>query len=540
MKNTLHILPAFTLALLVFACNNNGQKQKKPFAQRDSTITVTTAFNDLFVDSQYVESFIASKQLDTATAANVRSFYNSRNYEFAWFSNGGLNEQGVNFWNLFTSFVHLSKDSVLADKQLAAKMQQVVYEDSSRVSDTAGLKNTELSLTAQFFKYAQTAYEGTLEPADLQWFIPRKKLDVLALLDTVISRKGDTTANWEPLNANYQHLKQALIKYNAFADNGGWQPIPVEAKKAYKPGDSSAVITAVKMRLHASGDYEGSDTSAQYDSSFGVAVKQAQSMFGLKPDGVIGQQLIAALNVPVKDRVAQMLVNLERMRWLPAQILPAKIVVNIPEFVIHVFEGDSAALEMPVVVGAAGHNTVIFSDMLKYIVFSPYWNVPASIVRNEILPGMKRNSNYLRSHNMEQTGTSGGLPEIRQKPGPQNSLGRVKFLFPNNYNIYFHDTPAKDLFSRDSRAFSHGCIRLSNPRKMAQYLLRNDPAWTDEKIDAAMNQTKENWVTLKTPVPVYITYFTAWVDARGNLNFRNDVYGHDKKMAAKMFTGTAL
>lgn len=424
MTNTLHRLLLLALIVTFVACNNNGQKQKKPFAKRDSTITITTAFNDLFVDSQYVEGFIASKQIDTATASNLRNFYNSRNYEFAWFSNGGLNEQGVSFWNLFTSFVHLSKNSILADKQLAAKMQEVVYEDSSRVNDTTGLKNTELSLTTQFFKYAQTAYEGTVEPADLQWFIPRKKLDALSLLDTVISHKGDTAATWEPLNPNYQRLKAALVKYNTIADNGGWQSIPVEARKTYKPGDSSLIITDVKKRLHASEDYAGNDTTARYDAAFGVAVKQVQAMFGLKPDGVIGQQLIMALNVPVKDRVAQMLINLERMRWLPAKTLPAKIVVNIPEFVIHVFEGDSIKLEMPVVVGAAGHNTVIFSDMLKYIVFSPYWNVPASIVRKELLPAIRRNPAYLRNHNMEQTGTSGGLPLIRQKPGPRNSLGR--------------------------------------------------------------------------------------------------------------------
>jgi murein L,D-transpeptidase YcbB/YkuD len=188
-----------------------------------------------------------------------------------------------------------------------------------------------------------------------------------------------------------------------------------------------------------------------------------------------------------------------------------------------------------VVVGKEGHNTVIFTGNLKYIVFSPYWNVPTSIVRNEVLPGMKRNKNYIASHNMEITGYSGNLPIVRQKPGPKNSLGRVKFLFPNSYNIYLHDTPSKSLFSENSRAFSHGCIRLGEPAKLAQFLLRKDSSWTDEKIQKAINSGKEQYVTLKNPVPVYIGYFTAFVDRKGRLNFRDDIYGHDERMGKMMF-----
>jgi murein L,D-transpeptidase YcbB/YkuD len=200
------------------------------------------------------------------------------------------------------------------------------------------------------------------------------------------------------------------------------------------------------------------------------------------------------------------------------------------------FNGNTQEFSMKIVVGKAGHNTVIFTDSLQYVVFNPYWNIPRSIIRNEILPAMRRSRSYLRRNNMEQTGFSNGLPVIRQKPGATNSLGRVKFIFPNSYNIYFHDTPAKSLFDLQDRAFSHGCIRLGEPEKLAEYLLRDNPEWPDSKInDIMMNGGKNTWVKLKDKIPVYLVYFTAWVGKDGSLNFRDDIYGHDGKMRAMMF-----
>jgi L,D-transpeptidase YcbB len=192
---------------------------------------------------------------------------------------------------------------------------------------------------------------------------------------------------------------------------------------------------------------------------------------------------------------------------------------------------------MNVVVGKEGHNTMMFNGDLNQIVFSPYWNVPPSIVKNEILPKLDANPGYLASQNMEQIGTENGLPKIRQLPGASNSLGRVKFLFPNSFNIYFHDTPAKSLFEKDKRAYSHGCIRLAEPEKLANYLLRNNPEWTPEKISEAMYSGNEKFVKLKKSVPVIITYYTAWVDDDGRLNFRDDVYAHDETALRKMFNG---
>ena len=190
---------------------------------------------------------------------------------------------------------------------------------------------------------------------------------------------------------------------------------------------------------------------------------------------------------------------------------------------------------MDVVVGTSATRTVIFSDTLSKIVFSPTWTIPASIVQGEILPAIAKNPNYLAKKGMERIGGTDARPVIRQKPGAGNALGRVKFLFPNSYSIYFHDTPSKGGFAKDKRAFSHGCIRLSQPQELAEYLLRNDTAWTTEKIKQAMFSGKEKWVTMKEKRPVTIGYFTAWVGTDGRLNFRDDVYGHDAKLAAELF-----
>ena len=181
---------------------------------------------------------------------------------------------------------------------------------------------------------------------------------------------------------------------------------------------------------------------------------------------------------------------------------------------------------MNVVVGKDLHQTVVFNGDIKYVVFSPYWNIPPSILKKEILPAIKKNPNYLSKNNMEWNGNG-----VRQKPGPSNALGLVKFLFPNSFNIYLHDSPAKNLFGAQTRAFSHGCIRLAEPKKLAVYLLKDDPQWTEKKIDAAMHAGKEKYVTLKNPVPVFIGYLTAWVDQQGRLNLRKDIYKRDQALA---------
>ncbi len=251
---------------------------------------------------------------------------------------------------------------------------------------------------------------------------------------------------------------------------------------------------------------------------------------------MIGQGFLKAINTTPQQRLRTLLVNMERLRWVPDMVAPDLLLVNIPEFRLHVFEGGKEVLSMDVVVGATATRTVIFSDTLSTVVFSPTWTVPMSIVRNEILPAMAKDPNYLRKKGMEKIGGSAKNPIIRQKPGASNALGRVKFLFPNSYSIYLHDTPSKSFFAREQRAFSHGCIRVSKPKELAEYLLRNDGTWTSTKIHKAMFDGKETFVKLKEKRPVTIGYFTAWVEQDGQLNFRDDVYGLDLRLGNELFT----
>lgn len=321
----------------------------------------------------------------------------------------------------------------------------------------------------------------------------------------------------------------------AIAKQGGWQPIRAAAKQ-FKKGTSSAGVLQLKKRLQIVGDMPA-DTSAVFNDALETAIRNFQVRFGYSATGIITDAQIKDLNVPVTERVEQLLLNMGRMQWMIHEPAGEMIIVNIPEFILYVKDGAKDVFQMDVVVGKDGHNTMMFTGNLNQIVFSPYWNLPSSIVKKEIMPAMQRNPNYLSSHHMEITGTENGIPVIRQLPGNDNSLGKVKFLFPNSFNIYFHDTPAKSLFEKDKRAFSHGCIRLSDPAKMANYLLKGNPEWNAAKIGSAMNSGKEKYVKLKKPVPVLITYYTAWVDDNGSLHFAEDIYGHDKTMMHKMFLG---
>ena len=528
------VLLLVVLYSVVTGCRNAAaEKKAKFFPGGDPSINVRKSYSDLFLDSSSIERYIENVKPDEATAKNLRQFYNSRDYQYAWFNKKGINEQGNSFWNAYTGYIGLTQDSSLYKEELAKNIATFTERQGMPLNRTL-LAKTDLDLTLQFFAFIKSAYKGRMDPADVQWYIPRKQVDALAFLDSVANDKNNSVLQWEPLNPQYEALKKKLVLYNSVSAKGGWDPIILPKGRTYKEGDSSAIVKAVKHRLALTEDYNDADSTGTFDNGFTETVKRSQNSFGIRQTGVINGELINSLNVPVKKRINTMMVNLERTRWLPEASVPDKIVANIPEFMLHVYENNNEVLSMAIVVGRAGNKTVVFSNQLKYIVFSPYWNVPPSIVRNEI---MRRGGGL--GNGMEVTGHSGGLPVIRQRPGPGNALGHVKFLFPNSYNIYFHDTPAKRLFDEEKRAFSHGCIRLANARALAIYLLRDDPEWDNDKIDEAMQLNHEKWVTLKKPVPVFITYFTSWVDNDGLLNFREDIYGHDKEMNKKLFSLTA-
>ncbi len=544
-----HLLIYLTvLSNFFIACNAQNAQGESPdqkaeaerkISKRDYSIARSNSYSDLFMDSTAVENFIKEKKINDIVARRMRSFYNTRNFQYAWFTTKGLTEQARGFWNL-QEYHSTYQDSALHIKALQKKMDKLIAEDSLSVSARdKSMLTTEIAMTEHFIQYMLGAYEdGYIKRKEMERFVPFKKRDALEIADSLIKKKHKDDKYFEEANIRYGQLKEHLDRYYTLAAQGGWQPVTVTGK-SLKIGASSPAIINIKRRLQMTGDMPGTDTSQLFNDELELAVKGFQLRHGYTPDGVVGPTVLKEMNVPAHKRLQQLLINMERMRWMPNEPKSDNlIVVNITEYVLHMYEGKKKVWDMNVVVGKEGHNTMMFTGDLNQVVFSPYWNVPESIVEKEILPKMASNPDYLESQNMEIVKNDGPLPTIRQKPGGDNALGQVKFLFPNSFDIYFHDTPSKSLFSKDKRAYSHGCIRLSDPVKMAEYLLRDQPEWTSDRIFSAMNADEEKFVKVKNPVPVFITYYTAWVDDNGQLNFRDDIYKHDEKLTKKMFTST--
>jgi L,D-transpeptidase YcbB len=535
----------FSALLILFcfaSCNSktNGQDHSQiadTIPQKQLVdVTVPGSFStqeQLKFDSAAIPAFIKRYPSFLVFQKDIQKFYRHRRYSYAWFDENGIIEQAGNLYNKIENI----RDEGLEVKKLyPTDFHNMMDADSAESLTQKANTELELMLTAQYFFYAKNIWTGLGEKAmkALNWDLPRKKLSYESLLDSLLEVPSSEFMKNEPVYRQYGFLKTYLKKYRGIQQAGGWPVIKAD-KKSYKKGDSSAVIKAIRKRLALSGDLATDNQSILFDEELETAVKLFQHRYGLKEDGVAGKNLLREMNYPVEKKIEQIIVNMERCRWLPVAFNKDYLVVNIPEFRFHAFENDRPVWSMKVVVGKSIHETAIFTGTMKYVVFSPYWNVPPGIMKNEILPAVRRNKNYLERNHMEWNGNS-----VRQVPGPWNALGKVKFLFPNSHNIYLHDTPAKDLFNLDQRAFSHGCIRVEEPKRLAMYVLRHQPEWTEEKIDSALNASKEQYVTLKHPVQVLIAYFTAWVDAKGNLNFRNDLYKRDARLAKMILENSKL
>lgn len=534
-KNFKHWFLWKTVFLTFFcSCKSNTPRQVPEPLVRDTTVNIHNAFLDSFMDSSDVTEFLSKANLAADDSSQISDFYRSRNYEFAWFDSEGLTEHATSFVSLYRNYRSTNNDSALRNKKLDANIDEIM-DDSSYIRNRKKIiVSTELDLTRQFFIYADKAYAGKsdLNPEDLGWFIPKKKINVRSFLDSVIKNKKAKISDFEPVHPMFTPLHDYLDKYSAIAKSNGWPVIPFD-KKSYKEHDSASAIALMKKTLQITGDLPGTDTGSVFTAATRQGVINFQHRYGLKEDGIVSKKVMGEMNVPITEHIKQLIVNIERIRWIPKPGSGRYIVANIPAFKLYVFDSGRLQWNMNVVVGSQANNTVVFSDVLETIAFSPYWNVPHSIVKNEMAD---KGAGYFERNNMEIVGSyDDGLPRVRQLPGPKNSLGRVKFLFPNSYAIYFHDTPAKGLFNQTNRAASHGCIRLAEPEKMAAWLLDYDPKWTRDSIQKAMDLPKEKQVKLKRTVPVFIGYFTAWVDSQGRLNFRDDVYGHDKKMIERLF-----
>lgn len=355
---------------------------------------------------------------------------------------------------------------------------------------------------------------------------------------------------WHYFDAD--RIENALKQHEKILKDGGWTKVAFVRK--LEPGQSHAVVGDLRSRLVVSGDLKRKAVAGDliYDDELVTAVKKFQRRHGLNEDGIVGQETLFELNVPVEERVRQLKLALERIRNLPLQeIARAAVVVNLPAFQMDVVEDNEVVLNMRVVVGQSStrHHTPLLHSEINALVFHPTWHVPQSIALKEMLPKLKNDPDYLKRNNYkvirsDENGTSEvdaaavdwsateekNFPySFHQRPGDDNALGTIKFIFPNKYSVYLHDTSSRSLFANNRRDLSHGCVRVEKPHDLARYLFSGDPDWPEEKINAAFKQRGERVVALKKKMPVYFIYHTAWVDPEGQVHFRRDIYGYDRR-----------
>ena len=488
------------------------------------------------LDSLELQAFLREHAEHHGDSAAIMAFYQRRDMQFAWIVSDSLSAAADAFIALANVGDTTVPSASLLNRRIAALYEEGFAEGRRIALCDSCATELELRLTAEFFRFAEKKYGGYMrgDLRELDWFIPRGKKDAGRPLDS-LARGSTDLAAYEPVHPQYRRLKERLQRYHELA-NAPWPALALpDGMRKLEPGDSAPVIAAIRQRLSLIGDLAEDSGSALFDSTLVPAVQRFQERHGLHPDAVIGQGFMRNINVPMDQRLLTMLVNMERLRWVSEQTAPDLVLVNIPEFKLRVFDAGNMVLDMDVVVGKAATRTVIFNDTISTIVLSPTWTVPPGIMRRDVLPAMRKDPNYLQKNNMEIVGGSKDFPIVRQRPGPNNAMGLVKFLFPNSYSIYLHDTPAKSFFQREQRAFSNGCIRISKPRELAEFLLRNDPDWSTERIATTMRGGRETFIRLKEKRPVAITYFTAWVDEQDQLNFREDVYGHDERLKQELF-----
>ena len=431
----------------------------------------------------------------------------------------------------------------------------VQYTESKSAADLVRL---DVLLSLGMMRYVADQREGRILPREIDPVLFESasddKVDWVALREMAFG-STDMKAFLEqqaPPFLQYQQLQKKMAEYRALAAEGGWPSIA--AGETLKPGMDDPRVKNVKERLAATGELTtGNMESGLFGPELEEAVKSFQKRHNLNADGAIGKQTLAALNIPIEDRLNQINVNMERYRWLNRDIKGRRVIVNIASFEAFAGEAGKFDLSMPVVVGKLHHETPVFSDTIKYIVFNPYWTLTPNIARNETLPKLKKDPLYLQKHDMrifqgwgddskeldpakinwsKVTRREMNQYRVRQDPGPKNSLGTLKIIFPNKYDVYLHDTPSHALFKREKRAFSHGCIRMDRPVEMASWVLGGEEkGWGVDRIKEIIKSKKRKVVVLEKPLPVHILYRTTYVDANNKLNFFEDVYGRDKILA---------
>jgi len=518
----------------------------------------------------------AGKELVRAAVMLTR-FYEGRAYSPAWSTDAGLLSQAdaivktiqeeAEGEGLRPGDYHLAKLKTLVTEARQAQGLQ-------KALDPQMLVDLDLLLTDAFLTYSAAISVGqvNLDSLDERWFIRREELDLVQALGAALETNNieEILKTSPPQQEGYKKLREALAQYRALAAQKGWPTIP--AGPDLQKGDQDDRVAKLRARLIATGDLDtkvpGNDElfdesqttnksreslheeSVLFDEGVEQAVRHFQQRHGLAQNGIVNTETLAALNVSAEARARQIAINMERWRKLPRDLGPRYIEVNVPNFALEVIENDRPVMDMKVVVGKIieERSTPVFSAKMTYLVLNPYWYVPKKIAEKELFPLSRKKPGYFAKNNFnvrripvgvkqvpDPNATDGSMMSVttydyllRQGPGPKNSLGRVKFMFPNAYSVYLHDTPSKELFNRTVRAFSHGCIRVEKPLDLAEYVLRGSPKWTRNAILSTLQRAKEQTVWLPEPLPVYIQYWTAWVDRDGVVQFRNDIYRYDR------------
>jgi L,D-transpeptidase YcbB len=472
-------------------------------------------------------------------------FYINRGFRAAWIDNKNLNTNAINL----IEYIETADRHGLQPDDYHLKLIQIYAEKINGNLDPATLDmmKMDLLLTDAFLLLAAHLYFGKVNPEKIgaDWKIQRKEPELMLDAKLEDALEAGNMFHWfdmlAPSQDSYAVFKEQLAYYRSISQDE-WNTIQITT--GVKPGENSANIPLVRNRLKKLRYHVADEASNLYDSLLLLQVQRFQRHHGLNPDGVIGRMTAEALNVPPAKRAETIRVNLERLRWMPLEIPERYILINIANYELDVFEKQDTVLAMRAIVGRHYRKTPVFNSMMTYLVLSPTWTIPPTIFRNDVLPELRKGPEYLTRKNMKilrfdgtevdyhtidwETVTAANFPfMVRQSPGADNSLGRVKFMFPNTYNVYIHDTPGKELFAKEDRSFSSGCIRIEHPFALAKYLLADNPAWTEERIRNAMNADREQTVRLREHIPVYMTYFTAWVSGTGGIHFRKDVYKRD-------------
>lgn len=409
----------------------------------------------------------------------------------------------------------------------------------------------EILLSDAFLTCALHQYAGRIhtQKYNTQWKDQVTSVNATDSLRYAVkeSRIRETLNKFSCILPQYTKLKELLRGYIGINKTGGWTLLPQDPKLKIK--DKNEKIVALRKRLGVSGELPQGNSDSLFDNTLEEAVKEFQRRHGLKNDGVVGTSTLKELNVPVERRIKQIALNMEKWRWFPRTQEPY-ILVNTAGFTLDVMESNESIMNMKIVAGMYSHRTPVIKADMTYLILNPWWEIPMSIARREMLPEMQKDTSYFTKSNIniyrswksdakpvpvdsiawDKLDSSNFNYRLRQTPGPWNAMGQIKFMLPNKYNIYLHDTPNKELFSKKARTYSHGCIRIEHPVELASYLLRSDTSWTKNKLEMAIDSKNEQTIVLPNSFKVYVCYYTVWVDKRGSFYFWKDVYDYDREL----------